>query len=146
MTTLVFHSSSLGVTEYAEDYAGLAGDFVATPNGVFSVGGSQDAAPGDIVATVTMGINTEHSTLKRVPMSAYVQADSASVLRATVTTVSGSWSYAQTFLSERTRRFIFGRGIRDSYLGFALDNPDGAAFRIDRVEINTRDSAQRKVA
>jgi GTPase Era involved in 16S rRNA processing len=144
MTTIVFHSSSLGVTEYEETFTGLAGDFVANAQGVHHVEGALDEAEL-IGASVTQGINTEHATLKRVPMSAYVQADSASVLNATVTTPAGSWTYPQTFQSQRTRRFIFGRGIRDSYIGFGLSNPDGAAFRIDRIEINTRDSAQRKV-
>jgi GTPase Era involved in 16S rRNA processing len=145
MTTLVFHSSSLGVTEYAESYRGLAGDYVANADGVHHVEGVVDGA-SPIVSSFTHGINAEHASLKRVPVSAYVQADSASVLEATVTTPAGSWVYPQSFLSERTRRFVFGRGIRDSYIGFGLSNPDGAPFRIDRIEINTRDSAQRKVA
>jgi hypothetical protein len=146
MTTIVFHGSSLGVTEYDAAFTGLAGDFEATNEGVFHVEGDDDAG-APINALVTLGINTEHSALKRVPMSAYVQADSASVLQAVVRTPAGvDYPYPQTFQSGRTRRFIFGRGIRDSYLGFTLRNPDGAAFRIDRVEINTRDSAQRKVA
>jgi hypothetical protein len=144
MTTIVFHSSSLGVTEYGEDYRGLAGDFVATAEGVYRVEGALDAA-APVVASIAQGINAESSTLKRVPMSAYVQADSESELLATVTTPADSWEYPETFRSGRTRRFIFGRGIRDSYIGFGLSNPDGAPFRIDRVEINTRDSAQRKV-
>jgi hypothetical protein len=111
---------------------------------VFQVGGALDVA-ALIVSTITQGINTEGSALKRVPRSAYVQADSTSVLSATVTTPAGSWTYPETFRSGRTRRFTFGRGIRNSYIGVGFSNPDGAAFRIDRVEINTSDSAQRKV-
>jgi hypothetical protein len=143
MSAIVFHCSALGVTEYVQDFTGLAGDFEATAGGVFRADGTTDAGTL-IAASATIGINTEQSALKRVPMSAYVQADGGE-LAATVRTPAGAWSYAQQFLSGRTRRFIFGRGIRDSYLGFELTNVDGDSFRIDRIEINTRDSAQRKV-
>jgi hypothetical protein len=145
MSTIVFHSSSLGVTEYDQTFTGLAGDFEATRDGLYRVEGQDD--DGALVNFLaTMGINAEHSTLKRVPMSAYVQADTESELTAVVRTPAGvDYPYPQQFVSGRTRRFIFGRGIRDAYLGFSLLNADGKAARIDRIEINTRDSAQRKV-
>lgn len=145
MTTIVFHSSSLGVTEYEENYSGLAGDFVANADGLFHTEGQADDGVL-IVSSARMGINCDHGEKKRVPIEAYVQAESQSALECTVTTGGASYTYTENFRSDRTRRFIFGRGIRDSYLGFQLRNPDGQPFRIDRIQINTRDSAQRKVA
>ena len=38
-----------------------------------------------------------------------------------------------------------GRGIRENYLGFGYMNPAGDAFRIDRIEVLTNESKNRRV-
>ena len=146
MSTIVFHSSGLGVTEYEEEYTGLAGDMVATAEGVFHVEQSEDNGVPIVARAGIVAINAEHGAAKRVPTDAWVQADTDSVLSCIVTELrlGGSYTYAQQVVAGRTRRFRFGRGIRDSYLGFELRNPDGEPFHIDRIEVTTRDSAQRK--
>ena len=145
MSTIVFHSSSLGVTEYDRTLRGLAGDNESDRAGVYLVHGEDDDGL-PFVSRFSLPLETEGQNAKRVPMSAYVQADTPAQMSCTVSTNAVPvYTYAQQFLSERTRRFIFGRGIRDSYLGFSFFNPLGEAFKVDRVEINTRDSAQRKV-
>jgi hypothetical protein len=81
-----------------------------------------------------------------VPRYAYLQADTAAVMRCVVTDSQGNaYPYDASFVSQRVQRFVLGRGIRDNYLGFAFSNPDALPFRIDLVETVTDESQQRKV-
>lgn len=150
MSTIVFHSSSLGVTEYSGVYTGLAGDFEALADGVYQVGGAFDAtiavATVPILSGFSMGPASTEKSTKQVPRYAYVQANTASVLRCTVTDSQGNaYPYDAAFVSQRMQRFVLGRGIRDNYLGFAFSNPDALPFRIDSIETVTNQSKQRKV-
>ena len=101
MSTIVFHSSALGVTEYLEEYTGLAGDFVANAEGVFHVEQATDDGEPILARAGIVAINAEHGTVKRVPANAYVQADTDSVLQCIVTELrtGGSYTYTQQFVS-----------------------------------------------
>lgn len=150
MTTLVFHSSSLGVTEYDAAFTGLAGDFEALADGVYQVGGlADDVAVGldvPIVSTFAIGPTAEKPGTKQVPRYAYLHADTDAVMRCVVTDSQGNtYPYGASFVSQRVQRFVLGRGIRDNYLGFAFSNPDARPFKIDRVKTVIDESKQRKV-
>lgn len=144
MTALVFHSSTLGVTEYDASFAGLTEDFECTVSGLYRVGGANDAGT-TFVSRFTVGLNADNQSMKRVPITAHITAESAGKMSCTVATVASSYSYAEEFKTGNIRRFRFGRGIRDNYLGFSFYNPDGVAFRVDRLELNIQNSVQRKV-
>lgn len=144
MKTFVFQSSTQGITEYSAAYTGLSGNFESGATGIYAVAGTTDnGAP--IVSSFSLGVGSDGNRLLRTPDRAYVQADSEAVMHCVVTTSRDSFDYDETFRLNRMRRFIFGRGIRDSYLGFTFSNPDGAPFLIDSVEINDYASRQRKV-
>lgn len=145
MSTLVFHSSTLGVTEYSTAFTGLTGSYEALADAVYTAGGTTDADTA-FVSTFSLGVASTKNGLKRIPIHAYIQALTAATMRCVVATTAAAVStYAATFKSGRMQRFTFGRGIRDNYLGFTFSNPDGAPFLIDHVEIVTESSKQRKV-
>lgn len=144
MTTLVFHSSTLGATEYATDYRGLAGDYHITADGAFHVEGEDDAGE-PIVSSFGMAPVNDGSRYKRRTERAYMQAVSEARFRCAVATPTATYTYDEEKRDGHNRRFIFGRGIRDSYLGFTFSNPDGEPFLIDAVEFIDSVSKQRKV-
>jgi hypothetical protein len=150
MSTIVFHSSSLGVTEYPAAFTGLAGDFEALADGVFLVGGETDAAiappAAAIVSSFSFGPAATEEGRKQVPRYAYIHAQTEAVMNCVVTDSQGNaYSYDALALSQRVQRIVLGRGIRDNYLGFALSNPNGESFRIDHLETVIDESKQRKV-
>jgi hypothetical protein len=144
MNTLVFHSSSLGVTEHSREATGMAGDLECTEDALLTVQGVLDeAAP--YVASFGIGINAEASRLMKFPDRAYIQADGDAQLVCQVLTTGAAYSYPENLRRGRNRRFVFGRGIRDPYLGYVWSNPAGGAFLIDEIEFGNRESEQRKV-
>jgi hypothetical protein len=146
MNTVVFHSSSLGVTEYAYAVRGLAAEFECDDDGVHTTEGTVDEGPTPIVGRFSLGLAADASGLKRMPQSAYIAADGTASFSCTVTSsAAGSYTYPQQFLSQRMRRFVLGRGVRDNYLGFAFSNPAGGAFRVDMLEVLDQASPQRKI-
>jgi hypothetical protein len=146
MSTLVFHSSALGVTEYTTSSTGLAGDFECDATGLFRVDDEQTSDDGElIVSQARLGVEAEGSRLQKYPDRMYVQMDGTGKLQVTVATTTAQYTYNEDIRRNRNRRFIFGRGIRDSYLGYVLTNPDGKPFTIDAIEFGDRHSVQRKV-
>lgn len=145
--TMVFHGSTLGVTEYSSEFNGLADGFQTTPTGLFAVGGDlDDEAP--FVGRFAFGAMSDDSRLKRYPDRCYVQAECEGAMRCEVTTLAdgaATYTYEEGLRTGRNRRFIFGRGIRDSYIGLAFSNPGGEAFRVDSVELVDRSTDARKV-
>lgn len=145
MSTLVFHSSSLGVTEYDATFTGLAGDYEALDDGVYRVDGALDVAT-PFVSSFAVAPVSKVGGVKRVPRYAYLQADTDATFHCAVKDSAGtSYSYRASIESGRVQRVVFGRGIRDNYLGFTFTNPQGEAFRLDHLEIVTDKSVQRKV-
>lgn len=146
MSTLVFHSSSLGVTEYAASFTGLAGNFEALANGVYLVGGSVDVAAVPLVSIFAVGPASTEAGTKQAPRYAYVQADTQAALRCVVSdSQANAYTYDAAFVSQRMQRIVLGRGIRDNYLGFTFSNPGGESFRIDHLETVIEQSQQRKL-
>ena len=71
--TLVLHTDSLAVTEYSTPFTGLAGNYEATADGLFSVGGTQDDSV-NIPVTATFGMPLTGSMNRQRAQYLYVMA------------------------------------------------------------------------
>ena len=146
MSTLVFHGSSLGVTEYTPEFKGLAGDLEVQSDGLYVVDAAErrdNLAP--FVSSFGIGIDSESSRLQRFPDRCYVQHSGDAALRVDVLTPTAVYSYLENLARQRNRRFVFGKGIRGPYLGYSFSSPGGTEFLIDSIEFGDRSSKQRKV-
>jgi len=147
MSTIVLHCDSLAVTEYADDFTGLAGDYEATADGVHEVGGTVDgAAVAKIASTVTFGLSLpDEQGRQQRAKQVLVHGTGLSAMRVRVTdTEEVSYSYDATQIHRRVARFKLGKGLRDNYLQISLLSAD-PAFVIDRVEFDPIVAAQRRL-
>lgn len=145
MSTIVLHCDSLAVTEYADDFTGLAGDYEATAAGVHEVGGALDVA-AKIASTVTFGLSLPDEPGRRQrPKQLFVHGTGLTAMQARVTdSQDQSYSYDNAQIHGRAARFKLGKGLRDNYLQVTLLST-GPAFVVDRVEFDPIVAAQRRL-
>ena len=147
MSTIVLHCDSLAVTEYADDFTGLAGDYEATAAGVHEVGGEADgAAATKIASTVTFGLSLPDDPGRRQrPKQVIVHGTGLTAMQARVTDSQDlSYTYDSAQIHQRAARFKLGKGLRDNYLHLTLLSA-GPAFVVDRVEFQPIVAAQRRL-
>lgn len=147
MSTIVLHCDSLAVTEYADDFTGLAGDYEATAAGVHEVGGSADgAAAAKIASTVTFGLSlADEQGRRQRPRQVLVHGTGLTEMQARVTdSQDQSYTYDNAQIHGRAARFKLGKGLRDNYLQVTLLST-GPAFVIDRVEFDPIIAQQRRL-
>lgn len=145
MTTIVLHCDSLAVTEYADDYTGLAGDYEATAAGVHRVGGALDGT-SKIASTITFGLSLASDDGRRQrPRQMLVHGTGLTAMQARVTDSQDiSYTYDNAQVHGRACRFKLGKGLRDNYLQVSLLS-SGPAFVIDRVEFDSIVADQRRL-
>lgn len=145
MNTIVLHTDSLAVTEYSTPYTGLGGDYAATADGLFKVGGLQDGTtPVPTVATFGMPLT---AAMKRQRAEyLYVFGSGLKGLRTTVITSDDkTYQYTGFERHDRALRFVLGRGIRDNYLQFKLTSAGAEAMAIDSADFVTVESSSRRL-
>ena len=145
MSTIVLHCDSLAVTEYADDFTGLAGDYEATAAGVHRVGGALDGT-AKIASTVAFGLSLADAQARQQrPRQVVVHGTGLEALIVRVTdTEDGSHSYEAKQIHKRAARVKLGKGLRDNYLQISLLSAD-PAFVIDRVEFDPIIAKQRRL-
>jgi hypothetical protein len=145
MNTIVLNLETLAVTEHDRALTGVAGDYQATATGVEKAeGDADDDAP--ITAALTFGLNLTPSTRLQRPRYLYAHHSGGAGLSATVEDSQGNvYEYTQQQRTLRTARFALGRGIRDGYLKFGLNNTGDEPFTLDRVEFDTDTSTNRRI-
>jgi hypothetical protein len=141
MNTIVFHFSSAGVTEYSQPLTGVSGDFSATADGIQKVSEQADAPVGSF----TVPIGSADSAKKRSPICAHVMGQGEGIIQCAVQTTLGENTYMSLVNSGRQRKIVFGRGIRDNYLGFEFSNPGGDKFKIDQIDLTVNTSTTRRI-
>ena len=57
---------------------------------------------------------------------------------------NATYTYAFNVKANGESRAKPGRGIRENYLAFGYINTDGAAFQLDRIEVNLAESTTRR--
>lgn len=145
MSTIVLHCDSLAVTEYADDFTGLAGDYEATAAGVHEVGGALDVA-AKIASTVTFGLSlADEPGHRQRPKQLVVHGTGLSAMEVRVTdSQDESYTYDNAQIHGRAARFKLGKGLRDNYLQISLLSAD-PAFVVDRIEFDPIVAATRRL-
>ena len=145
MSTIVLHCDSLAVTEYADDFTGLAGDYEAMAAGVHEVGGVLDVA-AKIASTVTFGLSLPDDQGRRQrPKQVLVHGTGLTAMQARVTdSQDESYTYDNAQIHGCAARFKLGKGLRDNYLQLTLLST-GPAFVVDRVEFDPIVAATRRL-
>lgn len=145
MNTIVLNLETLAVTEHDRALTGVAGEYQATATGVEKAEGSADGV-APITSTLTFGLNLSASAKLQRPRFLYAHHSGGAGLSATVEDSQGNaYEYASQQRNMRTARFALGRGIRDGYLKFGLNNTGDEPFTLDRVEFDTDVSTNRRI-
>lgn len=145
MSTIVLHCDSLAVTEYSDDFTGLAGDFEATDAGVHEAGGALDGT-AKIASTVTFGLDlADEQGRRQRPRQVVLHGTGLSAMQVRVTDSQDlSYTYDNAQIHDRVARFKLGKGLRDNYLQVTLLSAE-PAFVVDRVEFDPIVAAQRRL-
>lgn len=145
MNTIVLNLETLAVTEHDRALTGVAGEYQATITGVEKAEGSTDGV-APITSTLTFGLNLSANAKLQRPRFLYAHHSGGAGLSATVEDSQGNtYEYASQQRTLRTARFALGRGIRDGYLKFGLNNTGDEPFTLDRVEFDTEVSTNRRI-
>ena len=146
MNTLVCNTLTGAVSEYTRHtFQSITSTHGGSATGLVAFGGDTDGGL-PIVAELRLPATLRENTLKKHMESAYLSMRGCGCA---VFTVFGpnteAWCYDFPLRESGQTRAVVGRGIRENYLGFGLSNPAGQAFTLDRVEVLTRASKQRRI-
>ena len=145
MNTLVCNTLTGAASEYTRHaFQSVTPTHGGSATGLYAFGGDTDVGT-PIVSDIRLPATLRESTLKQSIQMVYLSMKGSGSARFTVHGAKQSWVYDFPMrLSDQTRCPV-GRGIRENYLGFGLSNPAGQAFTLDRVEVLTSESKNRRV-
>lgn len=144
MTTIVMNTINGAVTEYDWAFQSLTPGHAGDVTGLYALGGETDAGM-PIVATITTGTKFWGSTLKKFIAGVYFAMRGAGRGTLTVHCTAANYTYEFPVRATGQSRAVTGRGIRENYLAFTYQNPDGDGFAIDRIEVLATQSASRRI-
>lgn len=144
--TIVMNTLTGAVTEYDWTFQSITPGHAGDATGLYALGGSTDAGR-PIVATVTTGTKHWGGTLKKFIAGVYFAMRGTGTGKLTVhcPTEDVSFSYLFPVRSSGESRAVTGRGIRENYLAFTFQNPDGDDFALDRIEVLSSPSTTRRI-
>lgn len=143
MTTIVLNTMTGAVSEYDWVFQSITPTHAGDVSGLFALGGDTDAGI-EIQARISTGLRVWGETLKRQLAAVFLAMQGEGQCTLTVQSLTNEWSYDFPIRPSGISRSPVGRGIRENYLGFVLENLGGAAFRIDRIEIMDPTSTNRR--
>lgn len=145
MNAIVCNTLTGAVSEYARyPFQSITPTHGGSATGLYAFGGDKDVDL-PIVSDIRLPSTLRESTLKHSIQTIYLSMIGAGMARLTVHGAKQSWSYLFPMLPSGQTRCQIGRGIRENYLGFSLSNPAGQAFSLDRMEVLTGVSPNRRV-
>jgi hypothetical protein len=145
MNTIVLNTLTGAVSEYTNFvFHAITPTHAGAATGLFALGGDTDLGL-PIVSDIRTAKKLISSTLKKHMELVYFAMQGAGTSEMTVFGRAGQWSYTFPVRPGGESRAVPGRGIRENYLGFGYRNPAGDAFRIDRIEVLTNESKNRRV-
>ena len=145
MKTIILNTLSGAVSEYTNfAFHAITPTHAGSATGLFALGGDLDIDQ-PIVSEVRTPKTLRASTLKKTMDMVYLSIKGVGQGELSVFGEAGQWSYAFPVRAMGQSRCPVGRGIRENYLGFGYMNPAGDAFRIDRIEVLTNESKNRRV-
>ena len=145
MNTIVLNTLTGAVSEYTNfAFHGITPTHGGSATGLFAFGGDLDIDQ-PVVSDIRTAKKLVSSTLKKHMELVYFAMQGTGTSEMTVFGNAGQWSYPLPVRASGESRAVPGRGIRENYLGFGYRNPAGDAFRIDRIEVLTNESKNRRV-
>jgi hypothetical protein len=145
MTAIVMNLATAAVTEYDWTFPALCATHAGSDDGLFALGGDDDAgAPID--ASLATGVTLHEGSLKNGVDSGYLTmtGEAGSIGLFSVFTPADRWDYEFAVLTNGVSRAKPGKGIRENMLGFGYANLDGANFSLSRLEVRLNQSQQRR--
>lgn len=146
MTKAIIMNTQTGAVSEYDGFAfhSITPTHAGSALGLYTLGGNLDVAT-PIVSTVMTGKVHWGTTLKKLLDMVYFALRSSGVSAMTVVGATASYSYPITVLTPGVSRSKPGRGIRENYLAFGYTNTDGADFQLDRIEVASGESTNRRV-
>lgn len=145
MTAIICNTLTGAVSEYTRhDFQSVTPTHGGNAMGLYAFGGDTDGGT-PIVSDIRLPATLRESTLKQSIQMVYLSMTGAGSARFTVHGAKQSWGYDFPLRMSDQTRCPVGRGIRENYLGFSLSNPYGQTFTLDRVEVLTSASNNRRV-
>ncbi len=145
MNTIICNTLTGAVSEYTNfAFHAVTPTHAGSATGLFAFGSDLDIDQ-PIVSDIRTAKKLVSSTLKKHMELVYFSMRGSGTSEMTVFGRAGQWSYAFPVRASGESRAVPGRGIRENYLGFGHRNPAGDAFRIDRIEVLTNESKNRRV-
>jgi hypothetical protein len=147
MTAIVMNTLTGAVSEYDWAFASISPTRAGSDDGLFTLGGADDAGSA-IAANFATGVTLCGASTKKSVPTAFVSArgPKGSTGRLSVANRTESWAYRMRIGEPGESRVEPGRGISEPYLGFGYANEGGADFSIDRIEVNVMASQQRRTS
>lgn len=146
MNAIVLNTLTGAVSEYTRhEFQSITPTHAGAATGLYAFGSDLDVDL-PILATIRLPATLRESTLKKRIDMAYLSMRGEGCAQFSVLGPDDfPWDYQFPLRSSGQTRCQVGKGIRENYLGFALSNPAGQAFTLDRIEILTLESKTRRV-
>lgn len=140
MNTIVMNTLTGAVSEYTDfNFHAVTPDYAGSAVGLYALGGNLDVL-SLIVAEVKTG-KTQWGDSHKTQLDGvyFALPECGTAGRLTV----NEFSYDFTCRTSGESRGVPGKGIRENYLAFGFKNPDGAYFKLDKIEVRDVRSARR---
>lgn len=146
MNAIVMNTLTGAVTEYRNfPFDSITPSYAGGAGGLFALGGDTDAGT-PITCRITTGKTADGSSKMKRADSVYLSSpDTPASGTLTVTTNDGSYGYDFFSRAPGVTRAVCGRGIRSNYFMFTVENADGAAFTLDKLEASLAEATTRRI-
>ena len=144
MTTIVLNTLANAVTHYDWAFQSITPGHAGDATGLYALDAADDDAGLPIAAKIDTGMRMWGASLKQSIATVFVSILGGEQCSLTVAAPTGAWTYPFLVRKNGVSRCPVGRGIRENYLGFALESAGGPPFLIDRIEALDAASTSRR--
>ena len=145
MNTIVLNTLTGSASEYDwPQFQSITPTHAGDVTGLMLFGGNVDADQ-PIIAQVMTGKTLWSTSLKKLLDLVYFAMKGSGTSDLVIRGEAATYSYPFAVRATGVSRAKPGRGIRENYLAFGYSNTDGADFQIDRIEVQSATSQNRKV-
>lgn len=144
MNTIVVNTRNGAVSEYSGfTFDSITPTHAGSALGLFALGGGRDIEQ-PIVATVTTPRALIGATKMTSLETVFIAARGTGSAALTIYGQDVSYTYPFDLLEKGVSRVRPGRGFRQNYAAFGFSNPTGDDFELDRIEIPSIPSPNRR--
>lgn len=148
MNTIVMNTLNGAVTEYSRfAFQSITPRLAGSALGLFALGGDTDAGE-PIVGRIDTGARDWRIAQLKYVAAAYFSLRQTSGEAVFSVGVEGgrSYQYPMMLRGKGVSRAVPGRGIRENFLSFGFEVPDGQDFVLSGIEVDIRPSNTRRIA